>query len=188
MAKLLGISGSLRNNSYNTALLQAAAELVPSGSTLEVATVHGIPLYNADEEAESGVPAPVEALKKRIAQADGLVISTPEYNNSMPGVLKNAIDWLSRPPRDIGRVFGGRPVVLMGASPGAKGTILSQTAWLQVWRTLGMRPWFETSLYVGGASKIFDEAGKLSDADTRERLEKLLRGFVAFAVQNRPSL
>ena len=187
MPKLLGISGSLRKNSYNTFLVHAAVELLPSGSSLEVSTVHGIPLYDADEEAENGVPAPVEALKNRIAEADGLVIATPEYNNSMPGVLKTAIDWLSRPPQDIGRVFNGRPVVLMGASPGAKGTILSQTAWLQVWRTLGMRPWFETSLYVGGASKAFDNTGKLTDAATRTRLEELLRGFVVFAEKNRRS-
>lgn len=187
MAKLLGISGSLRNGSYNTALLKAAARLVPEGSSLEIATLHGIPLYNADDEADGGIPAEVEALKERIAESDGLVIATPEYNGSMPGVLKNAIDWLSRPPKDINRVFGRRPVALMGASPGAKGTILSQTAWLQVWRTLGMRPWFETSLYVGGAGKVFDEKGELTDDDTRERLSKLLKGFVVFAEQNQPS-
>ncbi len=186
MAELLGISGSLKTGSYNTALLRAAAELVPEGSALDVATVHGIPLYDGDEEAQSGVPKQVEALKARIAESDGLVIATPEYNNSMPGVLKNAIDWLSRPPKDIRRVFGGRPVVSMGATPGAKGTLLSQTAWLQVWRALGMRPWLETSLYVGGAGKLFSREGALTDMETRKRLENLMKGFVAFAKQNQP--
>ena len=98
----------------------------------------------------------------------------------MPGVLKNAIDWLSRPATDIARVFAGRPVGLIGASPGRFGTVMSQTAWQPVFRTLGMRPWFGGLLYVGGAGKLFDSAGKLTDEATRGRLRSYLAGFAAF--------
>jgi len=122
MTRVIGLSGSLRSGSYNTALLRAAARLMPEGVTLEVATIHGIPLYDGDVEAAEGIPAPVAALKDQVAAADGLLLATPEYNNSIPGVFKNAIDWLSRPPADIGRVFGGRPVAVIGASPGGFGT------------------------------------------------------------------
>jgi NAD(P)H-dependent FMN reductase len=106
---------------------------------------------------------------------------TPEYNNSIPGVFKNAIDWMTRPASDIPRVFRGRPVGLIGASPGAFGTVLSQAAWLPVLRTLGMRPWFGQSLYVGNAAKVFDASGRLVDDAIRARLRKYLEGFVEFA-------
>ena len=108
MAKLVGLSGSLRAASFNTGLLRAAAELVPEGSSLTVATPEGIPLYNADLEREAGMPEAVERLKAQIIAADALLLATPEYNNGIPGVLKNAIDWLSRPPSDMARVFAGR--------------------------------------------------------------------------------
>src|ERR1700732_1968995 len=103
--KLVGISGSLRR----AALLRAAAEFVPDGAELTVETIHGIPLYDADVETANGIPERVAALKEAIVAADGLLLATPEYNNSMPGVFKNAIDWLSRPPADIGGGFGGKP-------------------------------------------------------------------------------
>src|SRR5262249_39693105 len=122
MAKIIGVSGSLRRGSYNTALLRAAVEGIPSGSELKIESIDGIPLYNGDVEAADGVPVRVSDLKNAIAAADGLLIATPEYNNSIPGVLKNAIDWLSRPPADIKRVFGGKPVAVIGASPGGFGT------------------------------------------------------------------
>ena len=105
---------------------------------------------------------------------------TPEYNNSMPGVLKNAIDWLSRPPADIGKVFSGRAVALMGASPGGFGTILSQNAWLPVLRTLGTRTWFGGKMMVSRAGGVFNEAGELTDDAIRGQLEKYLAGFAAF--------
>jgi NAD(P)H-dependent FMN reductase len=101
-------------------------------------------------------------------------------NNSMPGVFKNAIDWMTRPPADIPRVFRGRVVGLIGASPGAYGTVLSQAAWLPVCRTLGMRPWFGPPLYVGNASKVFDASGRLVDDAIRGRLRKYMEGFVDF--------
>jgi hypothetical protein len=124
VTKLIGISSSLRRGSFNTALLRAAAEFVPDGTELTVETIHGIPLYDADVETADGIPERVSALKEAIVTADGLLLATPEYNNSLPGVFKNAIDWLSRPSADIGRVFGGKPVAVLGASPGGFGTVL----------------------------------------------------------------
>src|SRR5258706_9079742 len=156
MARIIGISGSLRARSLNTALLRAAAGLTPVGTTIEIESIKGIPLYDGDLEASSGLPAAVVALKDRIAAADGLLLVTPEYNNSIPGVFKNAIDWLSRPDTDIARVFRGRPVAIMGASPGRFGTTLSQAVWLPVIRTLGMRPWFDERLLVFEARNMFD--------------------------------
>jgi len=117
-------------------LLRAAADAMPEGVSLEIASISDIPLYNADVEAEQGVPAPVQHLKDRIAAADGLLIATPEYNNAMPGVLKNALDWLSRTPADIPRVFRSLPTGVIGATPGMGGTILSQASWLPVFRVL----------------------------------------------------
>ena len=115
MTKLLGISGSLRRGSYNSALLRAATRLMPAETTLEVASIRGIPLYDYDVEAQ-GIPATVAQLKDAIVAADGVLLVTPEYNNGIPGVFKNAIDWLSRPSSDIKRVFGGRLLVPRAAS------------------------------------------------------------------------
>ena len=120
-------------------------------------------------------------LKEAIAGADGLLLATPEYNNGVPGVFKNVIDWASRPAADIGRVFGGRPVALIGASPGGFGTILSQDNWLSVLRTLGTRPWFEGRLMVSRAGGLFDDQGRLTDDATRARLRDFIAGFAAFA-------
>lgn len=180
MVTIIGIAGSLRTGSYNAALLRAAAEVAPPGCTIEIASIKGIPLYDGDLEAAEGVPAPVTELKDRIAAADGLLLATPEYNNSIPGVFKNAIDWLSRPGADIARVFGNRPIGLMGATPGGWGTTFSQTAWLPILRALGTRPWFGKLLYISGAAKVFDEGGRLIDEPVRERLQAYLAGFTAF--------
>jgi chromate reductase len=177
VAHLVGISGSLRRGSFNTALLRAAAALVPEGTTLSVHTLHGVPLYDGDEESASGIPTVVQALKDAVSAADGLVLVTPEYNNSIPGVFKNAIDWMSRPGADIKRVFGGRKVALIGASPGGFGTILSQNAWLPVLRTLGVELWTGSRLMVSRAGSVFDEAGSLTDERTREQLRTFLAGF-----------
>ena len=180
MITILGISGSLRKASYNTALLRAASELAPEGVRLECAGIHGIPLYDGDIESTDGIPAAVAELKERVAAADALLLVTPEYNNSIPGPFKNALDWMSRPPTDSARVFGGKPVALIGASPGRFGTISAQTAWLPVFRVLGMRPWLGMPLYVSAVHKTMDEQHKLTDPDTRERLQKFLAGFAAF--------
>lgn len=181
MIRILGLSGSLRRASYNSALLQAAQELTPEGAELIEGSIAGVPLYNGDEEAASGLPFAVEELKQQIAGADGLLLFTPEYNNSIPGVFKNAIDWASRPAKDIGRVFGGKPVAVLGASPGGFGTILSQNAWLSVLRTLGTRPWHEGRLMVARAGSVFNDQGRMTDEQMRDRLKDFLAGFVAFA-------
>ena len=180
MSRIVAIAGSLRRGSFNAALLRAAAALAPEGVTLEIATIKGIPLYDGDVESADGIPPTVAALKDSIATADGLLLATPEYNNSMPGVLKNAIDWLSRPPADIPRVFGNRPVAIVGASPGGFGTVLAQSAWLPVVRTLGMKPWFGGRLMVSRAGNVFDQAGELIDDTVREQLRNFVRGFSLF--------
>lgn len=181
MTTLIGISGSLRAGSLNSALLRAARDLMPEGARLEIGSIAEIPLYNGDLEQREGIPAAVAALKEAIVGAEGLLIATPEYNNSVPGVLKNAIDWLSRPSSDIGRVFGGRPVALMGASPGGFGTILSQNAWLPVFKTLGAQIWSGDRLLVSRAREAFGEDGSLADERVRDRLRAFLQGFEAFA-------
>ena len=183
MTTIIGLSGSLRAASYNTALLRAAAGLMPAGTALDVRTIHGIPLYNADDEKEQGAPAAVRELKDLIAAADGLLLATPEYNNSIPGVFKNAIDWLSTPDEDAERVFGGKPVALIGASPSGFGTVLSQTAWLQVLRALGTRPWFGDQLRVSHAGKQFDAERRIVNPELQEHLRRYLAGFVEFARQ-----
>lgn len=180
MGHLVGLTGSLRKDSFNTSLLRAATTLMPDGSTLTVHTMHGIPLYDADAESETGIPVAVVKLKDAIANADGLLIATPEYNNSIPGVLKNAIDWLTRPPADIARVFGGRPVAIIGATPGGFGTILAQNEWLPILRYLGTKPWFGGRLLVSRAHTQFDASGNLNEEKTREQLREFLAGFLAY--------
>jgi len=177
MKTIIGLSGSLRAGSFNAALLRAAAALAPEGTSVEIGSIRGIPLYDGDVEREQGLPAAVSALKERIVACDALLLATPEYNHSIPGVFKNAIDWLSRPPADIPRVFGGKPVAVIGASPGRFGTLLSQTAWMAVLRTLGTRPWYGSSLYLSAAGTAFDASGALVDAAQRERLAKFMQGF-----------
>lgn len=185
MVRIVGLSGSLRSGSFNTRLLHAAVASAPEGVEIEPRTIHGIPLYDADLEEAEGIPPAVAALKEAIVAADGLLMVTPEYNNSVPGVFKNAIDWLSRPAGDIARVFGGLPVGLIGASPGAFGTTLSQSAWLPVLRTLGTSPWFGGRLMLTRAGSAFAADGTLAAEDGRARLEAYVAGFAAFVERSR---
>lgn len=180
MTSILGISGSLRKASLNDALLRAAVELMPDGATLDANGIHGVPLYNGDDETAEGLPPAVVELKRRLRAADGLLLVTPEYNNSIPGVFKNAIDWMSRPPKEIPEHFGGKPVAVLGASAGGFGTVLAQDAWLAVLRTLGTRPWFGAKLMVPRMQTLVDDQGRLSDQATRDKLKDFLAGFVAF--------
>lgn len=182
-ATIIGISGSLRRGSYNTMLLNAAVPLMPEGVTLEIASIRDIPLYDGDVEEASGLPEGVRALKERLSAADGLVVASPEYNFSLPGVVKNALDWLSRPARDIPRVFGALPVAIIGATPGRGGTALSQAAWLPVLRALAVRPWFGGSLQIAGAGELFDANG-LRDEETLKRLDKFVKGFAEYVRSN----
>ncbi|HEX7235414.1 MAG TPA: NADPH-dependent FMN reductase [Gammaproteobacteria bacterium] len=187
MTTILGLSGSLRAGSLNSSLLRAAADAMPKTAKLEIGTIKGIPLYDGDVEAAQGLPDTVVKLKERVVATDGLLLVTPEYNNSLPGVFKNAIDWLSRPPADIPRVFGKRPVGVIGASPGGFGTLLSQTAWLPVLKTLGTAAYFGGRLQVSRADDVFDDEGKLTDERIRGQLAKYLAGFCEFvAAARRP--
>lgn len=181
--RILGISGSLRAGSYNTSLLRAAQGRVPDDVRLEIATLHGIPLYDGDVEQRDGIPAAVQALKDQIVASDGVLLATPEYNNGIPGVFKNAIDWLSRPPADAPRIFRDRPFAVIGASPGGFGTMLAQSAWLPVLRTLGARHWNGGRLMVSRAANAFGEDGQLTDEAVMKQLSQFLAGFAAFAAE-----
>lgn len=183
MIRILGVSGSLRAGSYNTALLRGAQSLAGPTIEFEVATLHGIPLYDGDLEQREGLPMAVRALKEKVVASDGVLLATPEYNNGIPGVFKNAIDWLSRPPGDSSRVFGDRPFALIGASPSGFGTILAQNGWLPVLRTLGVRFWSGERLMVSRAAQVFDAQGEIADAATREQLRKFTLGFAVFTAE-----
>ncbi|MBX3226354.1 MAG: NAD(P)H-dependent oxidoreductase [Labilithrix sp.] len=184
MTTILAVSGSLRVNGFNSMLLRAAVAAAPEGATIEVGSIREIPLYDGDVEAASGLPAAVVALKEKVVAADGLLIVSPEYNNGIPGVLKNAIDWLSRPGADIPRVFGERAVGVIGATPGRGGTAMAQAAWLPVLRTLGMHLYTGGRLQVPSAGKVFDADGALIDDTTRTQLEKYMTGFTRFITRN----
>ena len=178
MITIVGFAGSLRRGSYNAALLRAAVAMMPPGSEVREASIREFPLYDGDLEATQGVPPAVVLLKDAIAAADGLLLATPEYNNSVPGVAKNAIDWLTRPAADIPRVFAGKPIAIIGASPSGFGTILSQNAWLPVFRTLGAELWAGGRMLVSRAGTVFDASGTIVDSRTNDALRKFLEGFV----------
>ena len=185
VTKIIGLSGSLRKKSFNTALLKAAEALVDDNVSYEVATLHGIPLYDGDLEKRDGIPEAVNKLRERIAASDGLLIATPEYNNAVPGVLKNGIDWLSRRPGDDPHVFKELPVAIMGASPGGFGTTLAQTAFLPILRTLSTQPWFGAKLLVSKAATLVNDDGELTDEQTLERLGQFVNNFARFAAERR---
>ncbi|MDW5312626.1 NADPH-dependent FMN reductase [Rhizobium sp. PL01] len=179
MTKLIGISGSLRKASFNTALLKTAMTLAPDGVTFTAGTIEGIPLYNADVERE-GVPEAVQVLKDQIAAADGVILFTPEYNNSMPGVFKNAIDWVSSSMTGAPNVFAGRAFAIAGTSPGPFGTLLSQNAWLSVLRTLGADLWSGKRLMLPKAGSLFDKEGHLIDEEAKARLKSFVEAFAGY--------
>jgi chromate reductase len=177
---VLVLVGSLRAASINRQLAELAIETAPAGVSLQLFDRLGeLPFYNEDIDNDS-VDESVVALRAAAAHADAALVITPEYNGSVPGVLKNAIDWLSRPSADIPRVFGGRKIGVIGASPGGFGTLLSQTAWLPVLKTLGTNPWFGARLQVARAGDVFDKDGRLVDERVRGQLRKYLAGFADF--------
>ena len=175
---LIALSGSLRAGSFNTALLHAAASLMPDGARLDVRTIHGIPLYDGDVEDAQGIPAAAATLGAAIAEADGLIICTPEYNNSIPGPLKNAIDWLSRIDDEARPIFANKPAAILGASPGGFGTVLCQAAWLPVLKALQCDLWSGGRFLLSHAGAAFDAEGQFKDAATRDRLAAFLKGFI----------
>ncbi len=177
MPKILGLSGSLRKGSFNAGLLRAARDLAPEGTEIQIGSILDVPLYNADEEAAHGLPPSVQRLQAQLQAADGLLLVTPEYNNGIPGVFKNAIDWMSRGPGLA--MFVGKPVALLGASPGGFGTLLAQNDWLPVLRTLKAELWSEGRMLVSSASGLFDESGALTDDRTRAALRDFVAGFSA---------
>ena len=160
-------------------LLRAAAEMAPAGTTIEIGSIRGSRSTTRMSRIR-GYPQAVQALKERVIATDGLLLVSPEYNNSIPGVMKNAIDWLSRPPKDVPRVFRDRPVGLIGATPGAGGTALAQLAWLAVFRTLGTAPWFGGRVHAAKARDLFDADGRLIDETVRGQLQTFVNGFAKY--------
>jgi chromate reductase len=173
---ILGISGSLRKGSFNTALLRAARELAPGGVRIETADISAIPPYNEDVRA-AGLPPPVSALREQVQRADGVLFVTPEYNYSVPGVLKNAIDWVSRPPS---QPFAGKPMGLMGASGGMGGTMRAQYHLRQIAVFLDMHPMNKPEVFVRNAQTVFDPAGSLVDEATRTVMRQFLEALGAW--------
>ena len=172
--RILGIAGSLRRESYNRAALRAATQLAPEGAFIETFELDGIPGFNQDDEQNP--PAKVVELKKRIREADAVLIVTPEYNYSVPGVLKNAIDWASRPYGDS--AWNGKPVAIMGASVGTIGTARAQYHLRQMFVFLNMFPINQPEVMIGNASQRFDAQGNLTDEKTKDLIRQLLQNLV----------
>jgi chromate reductase len=179
--RILGIAGSLREASYNRAALRAAQELAPDGMRIDSFDLGAIPLYNEDVRSQ-GYPAPVTELRDRIRAADGLLIVTPEYNYSIPGVLKNAIDWASRPPE---QPFDGKPVAVMGASMGAMGSSRAQYHLRQCCVFLNALVMNRPEVMIATAQNRFDANGTLTDQPTRDFLAAYLAAFQAWVLRLR---
>ena len=182
--KVLGIAGSLRAGSYNRALLRAAQELAPAGMEITTFDLAPVPLYNGDVEVK-GDPEPVAALKAAIRQADALLIVTPEYNFGVPGVLKNAIDWASRPPR--GSALQGKPAAIMGATPGMGGTGRAQMQLRQTFVFTQTYALLSPEILVARAAEKFDASGKLTDEPTRKFVGQLLAALMQWAPRFGPA-
>ncbi|HEY8460428.1 MAG TPA: NAD(P)H-dependent oxidoreductase [Blastocatellia bacterium] len=175
--RILGIAGSLRRESYNRAALRAATQLAPADAALEIFELDGIPGFNQDDELNP--PAKVVELKKRIREADAILFVTPEYNYSVPGVLKNAIDWASRPFGDS--AWDGKPVAIMGASIGATGTARAQYHLRQTFVFLNMYPINRPEVMIGNAAQRFDAQGNLTDETSKDLIRQLLQNLVTWA-------
>lgn len=170
---ILGIAGSLRRQSYNRSALKAAQKLVPEGVTLETFELDGIPGFNEDDEKSP--PPKIVELKARIRAADAILFVTPEYNFSVPGVLKNAIDWASRPYGDS--AWAGKPAAIMGASIGALGTARAQYHLRQIFVTLNILPINKPEVMIGNAATRFDAQGNLTDEATTKLIRQLLQNL-----------
>ena len=167
---IVAISGSLRKDSFNTALVHTLQSLAPAGMKIEVAEIGDLPLY--DQDAEATFPAEAKTLKDKIEAADGIIIATPEYNRSIPGVLKNAIDWASRPWGK--NSFAKKPVLVAGVSVGKIGTAVAQSHLRQILLYLDAEVIGQPELYLGPSQTVFDKEGTITDASTKELLTKAL--------------
>ncbi len=176
--RVLGFAGSLRRASYNRALLRAAVELAPPELAIEVFDLDGIPAYNEDVE-KAALPEPVARFKQAIARADALLVATPEYNYGVPGLLKNAVDWASRPPR--GSPLGGKPVGIVGASPGNAGTARAQLQLRQAFVFTDSPVMPQPEVLVFRAHEKFDAEGRIADEKTREHLGRFLLALAVWA-------
>ena len=183
--KIVGISGSLRQQSLNTGLLHAAGELLPAAATLEIVHLGEIPAYDQDTIDAQGFPAAVQRLRDSIGAADALLIATPEYNYSISGVLKNAIDWVSRPGPNQELPFDGKPLGMMGATPGLYGTVRAQVHLRQIAVYLNMFPINKPEVLVTQASQKFS-AGRLTDEATRDFVKQHVEALVAWTLRLRP--
>ena len=172
--RILGIAGSLRESSYNRGALRAAKELAPEGSTVEIFEIDGFPGFSQDEEQDP--PEKVAEFKRKIREADAILFVTPEYNYSIPGVLKNAIDWASRPYGDS--AWNGKPAAIMGASVGGIATARAQYHLRQVMVFLNMFPVNQPEVMIGNAGEKFDEQGNLTDETTKKYIGQLLQNLV----------
>ena len=178
---VVGISGSLRQNSYNTALLRAAEQLAPAEMTLELVDLSTLPMFNAD--VEKPFPEPVAEFRSRLTQADALLIATPEYNASITAALKNAIDWASRPPR---QPMYGKPVAIMGASTGNFGTLRAQLHLRQILTHVGALTLAKPEVLVAKAEQAFDTQGNLVDEAARGFLRDLLAALAVWTQKVAP--
>ena len=177
---ITAVAGSLRQGSYNQALLRAALELAPQGMRIEIHDLSSIPLFNEDVE-RAGIPQPVAALRTAVAEADGFLIATPEYNHGVPGVLKNAFDWLSRPPGKS--VLAGKPSAILGASPGMTGSARGQSQLRQSFVFTNTPVLAQPEVLVARAHEKFDANGQLTDDPTRKFLALFLNEFAAWVTR-----
>jgi chromate reductase, NAD(P)H dehydrogenase (quinone) len=182
--RILGISGSLRRESYNSAALRAAVGLAPEGAVVETFELKDIPLFNQDDESKPA--AKVTELKRRVREADAILFVTPEYNYSVPGVLKNAIDWASRPYGD--NAWDGKPAAIMGASIGNIGTARAQYHLRQIFVFLNVVTVNRPEVMISNAAQRFDSEGNLTDEKTKDHIRKLLRSLVELTQRIRPNL